>query len=218
MKKIIQWKKVYTDKDGLTHIPIKTKGKKKFKCDDCGEKVREVFTINPCEILLRRELCRACYCKTPESLHDLLVNFDELDFKDILSENRITNLEQLARLEGVPKGESELSQDSEDFEFNKKEDDVIDKNTYSFENFGETIKEFEEETGKSIFKKELRESLRSDDVVFVVITTVCDKCGESLDVKIESGFAKIPYEASWSCSECGNFIKTKWDGKELKYL
>jgi len=52
VKRKIQYKKAYTDKDGLTHIPIKLKGKKKFKCDDCGKKVREVFTINPCEIYL----------------------------------------------------------------------------------------------------------------------------------------------------------------------
>ena len=74
-KKKIQWKKAYSDKDGFTHIPIKVKGKRKFKCDDCGKKVREIFTINPNEILIRRELCRDCYCKTPESLENLLKSF-----------------------------------------------------------------------------------------------------------------------------------------------
>lgn len=72
MKKKILWKKAYTDKAGFTHIPIKNKGRKKFRCDECGEKVKEIFTINPTEILLRRELCRGCYCKTSESLSDLL--------------------------------------------------------------------------------------------------------------------------------------------------
>lgn len=77
VERIVQWKKAYTDKDGLIHIPIKLKGKKKFKCDECGKKVREIFTINPNEILLRRELCRGCYCNTPESLDDLLECFDD---------------------------------------------------------------------------------------------------------------------------------------------
>ncbi|GAH76115.1 unnamed protein product [marine sediment metagenome] len=77
MKKKILWKKAYTDKDGFTHIPIKNKGRKKFRCDECGEKVREIFTINPNELLIKRELCRECYCKTFESLSDLLKMFAE---------------------------------------------------------------------------------------------------------------------------------------------
>ena len=107
MNKIIQWKKAYIDKDGLTCIPVKTKGKKKFKCDECSKKVREVFTINPMELLQKRELCRACYVKTPESLEILLEMYGQSDMKDILSENGITTVEQMARLEGVPKGEGE---------------------------------------------------------------------------------------------------------------
>ena len=134
VKRKVQFKKAYVDKDGLTHIPIKLKGKKKFKCDDCKKKVREVFTINPTEILLRRELCRACYCKTPESLDDLLKLVDD--------------------------------------------------------------------------DKEM------DSEVFVY---VCDKCGESLDLDMDSKFSKIPFEGTWRC-KCGNVIRIKWDGKELKYL
>lgn len=72
VRNIIQWKKAYIDKDGLTHIPIKEKGKKKYKCDDCGKKMRTRFIINPCELLFRRELCRKCYCNTSESLDELL--------------------------------------------------------------------------------------------------------------------------------------------------
>jgi len=72
MKRKILWKKAYTDKEGMTHIPVKNKGRKKFKCDECGEKVREIFTINPNALIIKRELCRECYCKTSESLNDLL--------------------------------------------------------------------------------------------------------------------------------------------------
>lgn len=146
VKKEIQWKKAYTDEKGFTHIPIKVKGKKKFKCDDCGKKVREVFTINPCEILLRRELCRACYCKTPESLEQLLALWEGNDF-------------------------------------------VEQPKSYKCESEN----------------KEL-------STIFVY---VCNKCGESLDIEIESEFAKIPFEGTWSC-KCGEVIKIKWDGKELK--
>ena len=76
MKKKVEWKKAYQDKDGLTHIPIKEKGRKKFRCDECRKKVREVFIINPNELLSRKELCRSCYCNTPESLDDLLKVFE----------------------------------------------------------------------------------------------------------------------------------------------
>ena len=50
-----------------------------------------------------------------------------------------------------------------------------------------------------------------------VFVYVCDKCGETLDLEIDCEFAKIPFEGTWAC-KCGNVIKVKWDGKELKYL
>lgn len=177
MKKILQWKKAYTDKDGYTHIPIKVKGKKKFKCDECGKKVREVFTINPMELLQKRELCRACYCDTPESLDNLIRNCftTEDDFLDNLGEPY------------------ELDEGRVDF--------------------GDLIKDFEKETGKSIFKN----NKEVESLEMVVIVHTCEICGKSWNLKIDSEFAKIPYESSWSC-ECGEYFKTKWDGKELKYL
>ena len=54
----------------------------------------------------------------------------------------------------------------------------------------------------------------SDTELFIY---VCDKCGETLDMEIDSEISKIPFESFWSC-KCGNYIKIKWDGKELKYL
>ena len=112
VRRIIQWKKSYIDEDGNTCIPVKTKGKKKFRCDECGEKVREVFTINPTELLSKKELCRGCYVKTPESLEILLsqvlgdedVNFTvKDDFLDNLGEPYVLPDE---RLEGIKKGET----------------------------------------------------------------------------------------------------------------
>ena len=57
------YKKSYVDKDGYTHIPIKLKGRKRFRCIGCGKKVRET--------ILETRLCRKCYCESPESLVDL---------------------------------------------------------------------------------------------------------------------------------------------------
>jgi len=74
---------------------------------------------------------------------------------------------------------------------------------------------FEKETGKSIFKNDFVEQPKSYE--YKRIVTVCDKCGESIDLGIDSGISQIPFEGTWSC-KCGNLIKTKWNGKELKYI
>jgi len=72
-------------------------------------------------------------------------------------------------------------------------------------------------------KKELNteRNLDEHDLTFIpdfkLINIVCSKCGETLPLEIESEFSKIPFEGTWTC-KCSNYIKMKWDGKELKYL
>lgn len=63
----------------------------------------------------------------------------------------------------------------------------------------------------------LSERLKESDRKDTLFVYVCDKCGKTLDMEIDSEFAKIPFESSWAC-KCGNFIRIKWDGKELKYI
>jgi len=68
-----------------------------------------------------------------------------------------------------------------------------------------------------LYCKECLTTWLNDDDKVKEFKYVCNKCGESLEVGIDSDFASIPFEGTWSC-KCGNVIRVKWDGKELKYL
>ena len=76
----------------------------------------------------------------------------------------------------------------------------------------EAVNDFYKECQECIEEFQIQKAIKEDVFVYV-----CDECDETLDVGIESEFAKIPFEGIWSC-KCGNTIRVKWDGKELKYL